>query len=329
MDAEGRLPLPLGSVRLLLSPSDAEDDLPKVPECTWKNFSDEAEAWRKAAARNDKNLTFFYYTGHGLQLPPARSILLMSDFGGPGGAELEYAVELDHVMQGMVPPSAALGQIARTQFYFVDACRTPAVELSDLEPAHKIWKTPPAGADDRTRPVYFGAPPGVAANALPGKQTLFSEALMECFDGLAAIGPEGNDPRWLLTSLSLTEGLKVAIERVNKKYEEKGAKQSFQPLPSDKATLLYFNEPPLVEVEFKIEPDAAVQLFKVDVADDEANPLFSIDPIAPHPHIRKLRAGQYIFRAQLLNGPHPVYRSRTKALPVKPPTVPWTAKVSP
>jgi caspase domain-containing protein len=328
-DADGRLPLPLGTIRLLLSPSDAEADLPKVTECTWPNFSKEAKEWRADAGRNDRNLTFFYFTGHGIEVPPQRSILLMQDYGKPDGATLDATVDTAHIFLGMAPPPVAtLKQMARTQFYFIDACRTPAdVPDLDFDSVRKIWTIATPGVDDRAKPTYFGAPPGAAANALPGKQTLFSEALLDCLNGMGAAGPEGDDPRWRVNSLSLTEGMTLAIQRVNEKYKDQNAQQSFAPESSSKATLVYFSKPPEIEVEMKIDPMAALNLFRFVISDDEDQLVENVEPIDPHPFVRKLPAGQYVFRAQLLNGNHPVYKNRFKSLPVVPPRVPWTAKV--
>lgn len=330
-DADGRLPLPLASVRLLLSRSDAEADLPNVDECTWGNFAREAKAWRTDASGHNGSMTFFYFAGHGIQLPPQRAILLMSDYGNPNdGAPLDSAIDMQHILFGMVPPADVARRIARTQFYFVDACRSPVGDLSELDrTARSPWSIPDGGVDNRSIPTFYGAPPGLEANALPGAQTLFSEALLECLDGLGAVGPENDDPRWRVTSQSLADRMTIAIERVNAKYKDKRAKQSFSPNPSSKATLVYLNEPPLVDVQLQIDPPAAVNLFRIDVADDEENALFTIEPIEPHPHPKKLRAGTYAFRARLLSPPHPEYENRSKLLPVNTPAVPcsWIAKV--
>lgn len=332
-DQEKRLPLEVGSIRLLLSPSDGEADLPATTECTWDKFSEEAAEWREAASRNDRSMTFFYFAGHGLQFPPQRQILLMSDFGQKVGGTFHRTVEMDDIFLGMAPHDAALKQIARTQFYFIDACRTPPGDLPELEATSvpKIWGLHRIGVDDRARPVFYGAPPGLAANALPGKQTLFSEALLDCLGGLAAVGPEGADDRWQVHSLSLTPALEVAIARVNKKYEAKGAKQSFHPLPSNKATLVYLKEPPLVPVQVQIDPDLALPLFRLDILDDEMNPVAQLDPIAPHPFVRHLPAGTYTFRATLRQPPNPQFRERVKSMVIVPipPASPWIAKVTP
>ena len=332
-DQEKRLPLPLATLRMVLSPSPAETGLTAVDPCTWEDFAREAGAWRQSASHNPADMTFFYYSGHGVQLPPRRSIILMSDYGAPsGGGELDRAVDMQHVFDGMGPPADVGKTVARTQLYFVDACRSTVPQLPDLEwdSVRKIWRTPPVGADDRTFPIFFGAIPGAAANAIPEKQTLFSMALIDCLNRLGAVGPEGADARWRVTSHSLNDALEVAIRQLNKKYEHLGATQGFSPEGQSKRIVLaYLNEPPEVEIEFKIDPTQAVQFFGIEIFDRLNRPVKTITPVAPHPHRDRLRAGLYNFKARLLQPPHPTFTEYTELGNVTLPAAEWVAKVAP
>jgi len=330
-DQEKRLPLPLATVRLLLSPSEKESDLTAVDAATWSNFAKEAKAWRTAASASKEEMTFFYYSGHGIERSKGDSVLLPADFGDPeGGAILNRAVDMRHIVSGMAPPNDPAKQIANGQLYFVDACRTPAGDLKqyEWEEVPKIWSIANSGVDNRAYPIYYAAVPGATAYALPEKQTLFSMALIDCLDRLAAIGPEGGDSRWRVTSLSLNDALEDAIRAVNDKYRELNADQTYAPGgQAKKVVIAYLSEPPEVEVELTIDPDSAASFFTLEVEDRDFNIVLTKEPIGSVPLHERLRAGLYSFHARP-SAPRAGFRAVKRLESVALPSFPWKAKVS-
>jgi hypothetical protein len=330
-DREQRLPLPLATVRLLLSPSDVESDLTPVDPATWVNISREAKAWRTSAAASTDEMTFFYYAGHGIERTKGDSVLLAADFGDPdGGAILGRAIDMRHIVAGMAPPIDVARQIATTQLYFVDACRTPASDLRQFEweEVPKIWSIPNSGVDTRAYPIYYAAVPGATAYALPEKQTLFSMALVDCLDRLGGVGPEGNDPRWRVTSLSLNDSLEEAIATVNETYSHLHPDQTYAPGgQARKVTITYLTQPPEVEVELTLDPDSAAPFYTLEIEDRDFNVVLTREPIGAVPLRERLPAGLYSFHAHP-SAPKPGFRAVKRLESVALPRFPWKAKVS-
>ena len=49
-------------------------------------------------------MTIFYFAGHGVQRTQRDAVLLLDDFGAPGGESLANTVDANHLFDGMVPP---------------------------------------------------------------------------------------------------------------------------------------------------------------------------------------------------------------------------------
>ncbi len=328
-DREGRLPLPLATVHLLLSPAAAE--LAQRPAmtaagpagtapgaATRRNFSTDARAWREAAGASDEEITFFYYAGHGVQRKQKDSVLLLADFGDPpAGGPLVNTVDANHLIAGMAPPRNAAKRIARRQVYFVDACRMPVGEFQQHEWQNvpDLWPVELNGLDDRAAPVFHASLPGASAFAVGGGQTLFSQALFDCLDRLGGVPPKAEeaDARWRVTTFSLIQSLEGAIAGVN---AEHGAEQDFGATGQLRdVPLVFLPAVPEVEVDLRIDPDAAAPLFRVEVSDHEDRPARTIDdPAAGLPWSFRLPAGLYSFDARLRQPPHPPYRDRRRKL---------------
>lgn len=110
---------PLATCRLLLLPSPVEIDAEKALENlggrpTLAEFELAAAAWRNDASTDPKNMTFFYFAGHGLQQslnsPP---LLLLEEFGGNPHRKLGATVNSDNLIGGMAP-LGPFHDIART-----------------------------------------------------------------------------------------------------------------------------------------------------------------------------------------------------------------------
>ncbi|MEA2339453.1 MAG: hypothetical protein QOE82_3460, partial [Thermoanaerobaculia bacterium] len=265
-DDAKRLPLPLATVHLLLSPSKSEPELAAVgaDRCSWQNFADDADSWRTCASASNDDMALFYFAGHGIDRNAQESLLLMDDVGAKGGVFLNRAVDVLHLWAGMAPQPDAAKSIARKQFYFIDACRTPISELRNfkMEGIPGLWDIPLDSNDDRAAPIFYGAVPGAAAYASNETQTLFSKALLDCFDRLGAEEPEVGDPdeRWRVTVTSLTRRLPDAITDVRNQFK---VAQDWAPggLPKE-ATFVFLNDRPLTTVTMSIDPPEAMEFFR-------------------------------------------------------------------
>src|SRR5262245_41988225 len=187
-NAEGRLPVPLATCRLLLSPSPGEAALAGVgAPATFDNFSPAAHAWRDDCNTHRDSVALFYFAGPALQRSTDDAICCLGQFRKPGFGVFFHAATLADIWSGM-SPAPGFEEIARTQLYFFDACRMRPEKLAEFAEVDtsSVFEDALAGGDDRCSPIYFGAISNQAAQAVPGDQTLFSRAVLECLQGDAA-----------------------------------------------------------------------------------------------------------------------------------------------
>jgi Caspase domain len=134
-----RLTAPLATLRLLLSPSereveDVEPALATVAEpCIFEALRSEVADWRDDASGRSDDVTLFYFAGHGVQRVKGDAVMLCEDFGDGVGGVLDRAISGVNLYNGMAPAPGREG-IARTQFYFIDACRIRPDAFSQYEP---------------------------------------------------------------------------------------------------------------------------------------------------------------------------------------------------
>lgn len=347
---ENRLSRPLGTIRLLLSPTASEvaaierrrDNyrLPTLGElratrCDVQGFQDAARAWRVSARGTCRGATFFYFSGHGIQLSRNNQILLLDTFGGPGPLS-RHGVDVSSMYYGMAPSKDYPGlgdldsagpDIARTQFYFVDACRsTPSQLLTVAEGAasavfdNKITDAP----DNRCAPIFYATFPGANAAAISGEQTVYSIALLRCLAGEAAQAPDedadedASDSRtaekWHVSSLSLHTALPERIKEVC------GAHGGSQSVRADgfgeDAVLCYLDDRPDVPYQVTVDPESEYARTRIVIREPSGrDPTHEFRGSAgTYPFRTRLKAGAYEFSATLekpspsLRDCPPVYR---------------------
>ena len=202
-----------------------------LPRCNLDNFTGAAEAWRRDAMEREDGATLFYFAGHGIQISLRNQALLLEGFGA-GGPLGRHMIDTLSLRDGMAPfgnlenkppPTLSRPNIARTQFYFVDACRTVPSRMPSLQQlsVNSVFDAEtPDIADDRRAPIFYAALPKGDAQSAPEQQTLFSIALLRCLWGEAARPPNANElhkNRYYISSQSLNEGLKAPLDEVNRR----------------------------------------------------------------------------------------------------------------
>jgi hypothetical protein len=334
---EQRLDLPLGTVRLLLSPNvdeiaatntlarESRLALPsleslQVPHCSLEALRACADAWRRSSKVHRAGATFFYFAGHGIQRHRGDQLLLMDTFGsrGPIG---QHTATMSSLFNGMAPyrgtgdPETSRPDIARTQFYFVDACRSapPALRPFERVTAGDVFDIEsPDMTDDRRAPIFYAAVPAGMAQAVPGQQTLFSIALLRCLKGEAAEAPDTStsgrkSTHWHVSSFSLNKGLPRRLEEVNAEFGgvQIGLADGF----SDEAVLCYLDGPPDVPFQLAVEPEHALSGTHVRICNllDPGNSREFHVPADRYPFRWNLKAGFYQFSAAL-DAPNPPFR---------------------
>jgi hypothetical protein len=342
IEHRNQFPVNLSTVRLLLSPSDKEKPeiekgmieisellknepavkLEKVASaCTRKDFAREALLWKEDASSDDDNMTFFYFAGHGIERKNDDPVLLLEDFGDPDDGIVAKAVAFDKFRAGMVPSPNPQEKIARTQLYFIDACRVKPDILKDTDypEISGVLRYDLGGRDNRSILICFGTVSNAKSYAA-ADQTLFSKSLIECLEGLGGEATteedEEGDAKWRIPIDKLSE----AITAKGKEITARGLDQEFYPVRlGENKTVINLKEPPEIECFLFVYPNHALQFVAVDVMNYKNKRAWpNLSPVHPHPYRRRLPAGNYNVIATITNPPQPPYNDFYKSITVTP-----------
>jgi hypothetical protein len=323
-EAGDRLSVPLGSARLLLSPSPLELErdpgLAEARPATRESLIEAAIEWREACAEDPGNVALFYFAGHGVERTRSDAVLLSSDFGAVGGNPLLNAVDVNNLFGGMAP-TARRPRMATTQLWLVDSCRVFPKEFDNFETlrATEVFEVDLADLDRRSAPVYLGSHPGGPAFAVTGERTLFSEALLESLNCSGGRKLEGSRDKWIVTAGSLHAGMVAAVDRLNAAH---GTKQVILG-----GGQLEYPDPPIVELAGVPEVDVSVELvpaaggIALSFHDSSGNQVLAGDPLHPNPYRDRWKAGSYRLQAT------PPLHGVAPEVPVRPPRFDWKAEV--
>ncbi len=329
------LPVPLLTCRLLLSPT--PDELASEPELAalqveraeLMSFHKAAKAWRSDCATSASNVALFYFAGHGVQRSREDPVMLLQEFGDGMGGALFHAASLKNLYNGMAP-TAELSEIARTQFYFVDACRNLPSQFKEFE---KMSSSDPfdvslSGRDDRQAPIFYAALADSRAYALKGEQTVFSKALLHCLSTAAQEPVEAANGtiRWPVTIFSLGESLAHYFRDLDPlalNEQEFALSGTFQD-----ATILLWDEAPPVLVVVQLEPDDALICTSIQIMDWQGQVQGEIRaPLASNPVRLQVPTGIYRLVATV-DPPSPSLATRERLEQLKPPRHLVKVKVS-
>jgi len=307
------LPVPLTTCRVMLLPSAVELAAGGEPlaalrdECARTQVLVEAAAWRADASRNADSMTLFYFAGHGVQRNQRDHVMLLAGFGRGIGPLLEDAIDTTNLLAGMAPTTAR-PKMARTQMYFIDACRVRPKVFARYEdsPSGKLWDVEVDIVDDRTAPLFHTAVPGAKAYAVKGKQTVFSQALLECLTGGAGreVEPRADGtPPYGVTINSLRESLPYHLDRINREH---GTRARFEVQGGGyggQRVIHWLDSPPLVDVTLELHPSEAHHHAGVRVValndNPDNRPSWDLAPVIPHPYCGSLPMGIYLASARI------------------------------
>jgi hypothetical protein len=225
-------------------------------------------------------------------------------------------------------PETDRPDIARKQFYFVDACSTMPDEFLDYEQiqAQRAWEidlTPRRKAvpDNRTYAHIRTAGPAHLSYAISGRGSVFGEALLRCLGGGASVY-DHNTCRWSVTVSSLCAQFKRHLDILN---QELGTNQTAEVsyVPSETA-FCNFDRPPKVGVKMTMDPAEARAYSRVAVFDDTDNRVLGFDAPLAHAREESLNAGLY----RVLTETDPLLRPAasvkiSRLLQADPPACPW------
>ena len=291
---------PLGSIRLLVSPSQEEkgrQDALANPEAsvlstTTANVKAALRAWKLDCEKNRDNVAVFYVAGHGIQLSKDDSIVLLQDFGDPIENVLGCAMDIGAIWRGMSNQHAA-----KTQFYFVDACRIKPELFSRYESTPVgVTLDVDGGGTVEVAPIFFSSAPRSYALGEPGRGTLFCQALLDCF---ALHGVEGPDraERWTVTTTSLLKSLRTRVADLAAAY---GEEQKTVPggMPVDEVFHV-LPGPPEVPLHISLKPKKACQFARAKLWDGLTDKVVFNDVEFTPCLDRKVPSGTYVLAVQI------------------------------
>jgi hypothetical protein len=329
---KARLPVPLATCRVLLSPSASPNEAALAgltDEATFDNVFAEAHAWRQDAKSHQSNITVFYFAGHGVQRDKEDAVLCLHDFRQPPATapSLRRAIDLATLRAGL-SPSSSQPEIARTQFYFVDACReqpTQTKNFKDLKTGD-LWDIELDGQDDRCAAIFYASISNQVAGAIPGGQTLFNQALLACLNSEAgdSLGEDAaGDPIWGVTVESLNSALRAKIESINRDI---GGDQTYTTGGQFKpARICLLDGPPTVDVTLEMDPEQACAVSQLTITDNN-QVAKSYAPPLTHPIQDTFRAGLYTV-AVSFKPPAPPFVDRMRLREARAPRSTWKVRV--
>jgi caspase domain-containing protein len=253
---------PLGTVRLLASPSEYEKQnvqgLANLPEqvlpATRDNVEEAVDGWHQVANTDPDNVAILYASGHGIQLSKDEGgIVLLEDFARRANAPLDHALDVGSVRRGMAGPT-----MAQKQFYFVDACEVRPREAIDyLSMGDGVGLANPYEGAARCSAVFYSASPSTEALGEAGKGTLFVQALMDCLELGAVDDHVHENGSWVVTTGTLMRALPESVSELAQRFNQ----QQTPTTGGQLADVIFHVLPgqPVVPVILELEPADAAQ----------------------------------------------------------------------
>lgn len=213
---------PLGSVELLLSEANGnstytvKNQQPQVIEeansvAIFTAFSE----WYERCNDNPDNVALFYYSGHGLE--KANLILLPCDFNEVHTSPWRNTIDFEMTRLAMQQNRA------KTQCYFIDACReTTKQMLNEYAVRGDPLKIPVPGQQNTsqlTQPVLYATSSGNKAFGKPDDLTFYTKALLEALRGKGASQQDNN--KWCVDTDGLLKAVIQLVNVDNKKRKKK------------------------------------------------------------------------------------------------------------
>ena len=211
---------PLGTVRLLVSEKGNDHyDHPASGRsvCARADFNhvrDAIRAWKLAGDEHVDNVLIFYFSGHGVA-DGARTVLILDDYGEDDQAPLDGALDFSQVHRAMAHCQA------RTQCYFIDACRVAGEDLIDGANVGKgtvIKNDPDAsiGLPPVRAPIFYSTVSGAEAFGREGQMSVFTEAVIVGLNGAASDDVSGT---WRVDCSQMLRLIRHYLQRAEERGE--------------------------------------------------------------------------------------------------------------
>lgn len=309
---------PLGSLRVLVSPSpgDALDPLiaPHViaehHRATRDNVQKAVRAFVADCARPTDNVAFVYIAGHGIQLTKHQATVLLEDIGDPETESLWGSIDVRQCHEAMNHAGTA-----KTQFWFVDACRQVPDIAAKFETMRGGFQLDEGRGEAESSHCFLAAASRQLAFARPGKRTLFCEALLSCLGGEAIVGADPACPDWHVPANTLGAKLRVRVGELARAEHEIQTVHHISRGLSTNAVLHRLARAPRVDVRIELEPGDAAPITTPSLRFASSDPVPDVP--AEWPIAMQLDAGLYTLE---LSTKAPYHSRPPRVLNVVPPS---------
>jgi len=251
---------PLGSIELLLSPAGEyvqpqDGEQFPVEGATMENIKTAFDRWYNRCNFHKNNVAIFYFCGHGLEKIVGYPLLLAEDFGKNQLRLWENAIDFNSTYLGMARCQA------KTQCYFIDACRQTPSELQEIQEIRATALVHPSTSQKWGEVLkLFATHTSQKAYGLNDQITRFTDALINCLNGL---GSEKQKKQWLVTTGKLGLNVTKILEKSNKEPNTPQQKPEFN--GTGIGIIHVCSKPPSVPVDIALNPIEASNFAKLSL----------------------------------------------------------------
>ncbi|MFF3411673.1 caspase family protein [Streptomyces sp. NPDC002742] len=281
--------LSLGSLEAVVSAKEQMilkgDDGAEVPlgPATLEGVEEAFLSWYDRCDSDPDNVALFFFCGHGVQVGRGPQILLLQDTGKNSHGYFRTALELDALVEGME------GNSARTQCFFVDACRFAPERLYREKEVRATRLLEPLGRPiTRDRVVLHSTQRGAKAHgSLEGEGvTHFTEAVLR-----ALLTPESDSAgaAWTVTTETVGKFVRELMAWPGLRPDGIAMPEQhcdFSSLSTSKGGVLFsFEEAPPVPFHFDTSPGEPLSEAEWTLMDRETRELYASRLPMPEPWI--------------------------------------------
>ncbi len=298
---------PLGSVDVLVSR--APGGKPVFPghnpeAATLSNIKKSYREWKKRCDSTPENVAIFFFCGHGLD--KGEHYLLAENFGEEPANPWEGSFAFDMTRRSFFSCKA------RTQLFFVDACRQVTSDMlkTDL-PANPIDPPSLMAKDCAFNLTQKAAASNESAYGKKDEVSFYTKALIGALKG-NAVNNDFDDWRISTGTLSARMNAFLQLESPGQGYPQRCISTT-----SDITDIIRFAEPPIVPLKLSCHPEDALAFAELSCLDPNTN-LGETRLPGITPWEIKLKAGIYKLQARFNGGQ---YKSNSVFKPVMPPSL--------
>ncbi|WP_113924804.1 caspase family protein [Cognataquiflexum aquatile] len=281
----------IGSVEVLISPSPNgkpvfQSHSPDV--ATLANIKKSYREWKKRCDSNVDNVAIFFFCGHGLE--KGEHYLLAEDFGEVPEAPWDGSFAFDMTRRAFFTCKA------RTQLFFVDACRQLTSDMLTTDLPMNPIEPPSILAKDCTYNLTQKA--SAANESAYGRKNEVSYYTKALIGALLGDAVSNDSSEWCVDTGRISSQMNSFLQKV---APGEGYPQRCISTTSDVTNIIRFKETPEVPLRVTCAPESALPLAELSYLNLDTNQGETRAPLNT-PWDTKVKAGIYKVQAHFSTG---------------------------